>query len=655
MVWRRGSYATRGASLSTSAKSPSVPAAAAAAPAAKAEPEVGEDCGCGEAVSLDQLKVNIKADIDKVGETIRKMKSDGVKDKAALQPHIDELLGLKAKWEAVTGQPYDPPKPGAKPKKTAAPKEAAKAGKGAGGGGKQQEADFKITPRMEDYSKWYQDVISAAEMVDQSPVKGCMVIRPWGMAVWDELKDELNRRIKAKGVQNAYFPLFIPMAFLSKEAEHVEGFAKECAVVTHHRLCASPDGNGLIPDPEAKLEEPLIVRPTSETVIWDMFGKWIASYRDLPLKINQWANVVRWELRTRPFLRSAEFLWQEGHTAHASKEEADAHAQEMLDVYADVASNILALPVVRGRKSPSERFAGADDTYTIEALMQNGWALQSGTSHFLGQNFAKAFDVKFQTKDQSADYVWATSWGVSTRLLGALVMTHSDDSGLVLPPKVAPHQVVIVPVGRGKPDNDAKIDEFLGRLKRDLATADIRFHIDNRDMKPGPKFYDWERKGVPLRIEVGPRDIDNGKIVVKARCDADKTDMTYDSATIGAELRGKLDEIQAALLAAAEERLAGMTRECESYQDLKEAFLSDDPSASAGFWLVSLALYLSHTRTLPPLAPLLPSHRPLPGRLQVSLTLPTARYNGAGALEVRRGQRGEDQARDQGHHSLLPL
>ncbi|MGB1606177.1 MAG: aminoacyl--tRNA ligase-related protein, partial [Promethearchaeia archaeon] len=272
---------------------------------------------------------------------------------------------------------------------------------GKAGGKNSADGDFVITARSADYSKWYQDVITAAEMVDQSPVKGCMVIRPWGMAVWDELKDNLNKRIKAKGVQNAYFPLFIPLSFLSKEAEHVEGFAKECAVVTHHRLRGNPDGTGLIADPEAKLEEPLIVRPTSETIIWDMMGKWISSYRDLPLKINQWANVVRWEMRTRPFLRSSEFLWQEGHTAHATSEEADGHAREMLGVYEQLAREVLAVPVVTGAKSPSERFAGADATYTIEALMQNGWALQSGTSHFLGQNFAKAFDVTFQTDTNS--------------------------------------------------------------------------------------------------------------------------------------------------------------------------------------------------------------------------------------------------------------
>eukprot|EP00960_Hanusia_phi_P060609 764559-Hanusia_phi.AAC.2 len=357
-------------------------------------PDVTEDCGCGEAASMEEVKKSLKEEIEQVANKIKQMKADGIKDKDVLQPDIDQLLSLKARWETLTGQPFDPPKPGQKPKKAEKQPEKKQSNDS------NDRENFVITPRSTDYSQWYQDVIQAAQMVDQSPVKGCMVIRPWGMAVWDELKDELNRRIKETGTQNAYFPLFIPMSFLSKEAEHVEGFAKECAVVTHHRLCADPSGKGLMADPGAKLEEPLIVRPTSETIIWDMFRKWISSYRDLPLKVNQWANVVRWELRTRPFLRSAEFLWQEGHTAHASKEEADGCAREMLDVYAEVAEGILAIPVVKGTKSPSERFAGADETYTIEALMQNGWALQSGTSHFLGQNFAKAFDVRFQNADQ---------------------------------------------------------------------------------------------------------------------------------------------------------------------------------------------------------------------------------------------------------------
>merc|ERR1719247_2689151 len=336
-----------------------------------------------------------------------------------------------------------------------------------------------LTSREQDFSVWYQDVISAADLVDGSPVKGCMVIKPTGMAIWDAVRDDLDRRIKAAGAQNAYFPLFIPVSFLSKEAEHVEGFAKECAVVTHHRL-RTAEGGGVEPDPEAELEEQLIVRPTLETMIWHMFQRWIMSYRDLPLKVNQWANVVRWELRTRPFLRSAEFLWQEGHTAHATKEEADLQAREMLDAYADLCSSLLALPVVKGVKSPTERFAGADETYTIEALMQNGWALQSGTSHFLGQNFAKAFDVYFQTADNAQELVWATSWGVSTRLIGALVMAHSDDQGLVLPPAVAPTQVVLVPISPKGPE----------KAPESLKAAGVRVQVDTRwNMKPGPKFF----------------------------------------------------------------------------------------------------------------------------------------------------------------------
>eukprot|EP00283_Hemiselmis_rufescens_P006416 CAMPEP_0173422736 /NCGR_PEP_ID=MMETSP1357-20121228/3324_1 /TAXON_ID=77926 /ORGANISM="Hemiselmis rufescens, Strain PCC563" /LENGTH=480 /DNA_ID=CAMNT_0014385787 /DNA_START=14 /DNA_END=1456 /DNA_ORIENTATION=+ len=424
----------------------------------------------------------------------------------------------------------------------------------------------------------------AAEMVDQSPVKGCMVIRPWGMAVWDELRDALNARIKAAGAQNAYFPLFIPMSFLSKEAEHVEGFAKECALVTHHRLTKDPDGPGLIPDPAAKLEEPLVVRPTSETIIWDMFGNWISSHRDLPLKINQWANVVRWELNNpTPFIRTPEFLWQEGHTAHATKEEAVECSREMLDVYADTCRDYLAVPVVKGTKSPSERFAGADDTFTIEALMQNGWALQSGTSHFLGQNFARAFDVTFQNKQQKSELVWATSWGVSTRLLGALVMTHSDDKGLVLPPMVSPCQVVIVPVGRGKAENDAKVDAFLAPLEAQLKAQGIRYKVDDRDkVKPGSKFYEWERKGVPLRIECGPRDADANSFVIASRLGGEKETVEFDEATFGATMDKRLKDYQQELLERAEQRLSDKTFEVSSYQEMKDALEKGD----TGFFLV---------------------------------------------------------------------
>jgi len=344
-----------------------------------------------------------------------------------------------------------------------------KGGSGGGGGGgasaNEDRQSIVITPRSENYSAWYNDLVAAADLVDASPVRGCMVIKPWGMALWDLLKRELDERITETGAQNAYFPLFIPKSFLAKEAEHVDGFAKECAVVTHTRLCLSEDGKNLIPDPTALLEEPLVVRPTSETLIWHMFGKWIHSHRDLPLKINQWANVVRWEMKTRPFLRTSEFLWQEGHTAHATQECALRTAHESLDLYASVCEEVLAVPVVKGTKSPSERFAGALETFTIEALMQNGWALQSGTSHFLGQNFAKAFNVTHQSESGSRELVWATSWGVSTRLIGALIMSHSDDKGLVLPPAVAPIQVVLIPINA---DKSTAVTENIQKLYKSL-------------------------------------------------------------------------------------------------------------------------------------------------------------------------------------------
>jgi prolyl-tRNA synthetase len=444
--------------------------------------------------------VAIKADIDEAGSAIRNLKAASA-DKEALEPHIAKLLELKAQYEELTGSPFDPPK------KQKQKQKAPEASKQASQKGGKEASSNVITPRCENYSQWYLDIISAAELVDNSPVKGCMVIRPWGMAIWDLLREELDSQIKESGAQNAYFPLFIPQSFLSKEADHVEGFAKECAVVTHHRLCANPDGSGLMPDPDAKLEEPLIVRPTSETIIWNMFGKWIDSHRDLPLKLNQWANVVRWELRTRPFLRSAEFLWQEGHTAHATRDDALATARQMLGVYSDTVAKMLALPVIRGVKSPMERFAGADETFTIEALVQNGWALQSGTSHFLGQNFARAFDVYFQNKEGERELVWATSWGVSTRLMGALVMTHSDDAGLRLPPAVAPHQVVIVPITKGKGEEDAAVQKAVDVAVDELKAKGVRVKVDDRDhLRPGAKYFEWERKGVPLRLEVGPRD-----------------------------------------------------------------------------------------------------------------------------------------------------
>ena len=374
-----------------------------------------------------------------------------------------------------------------------------------------------LTKRSEDYSKWYNELVVKADLAENSGVRGCMVIKPYGYAIWEKMQAELDRMFKETGHQNAYFPLFIPKSYFSKEASHVEGFAKECAVVTHYRLKNAEDGSGIIVDEDAKLEEELIIRPTSETIIWDTYRKWVQSYRDLPLLINQWANVVRWEMRTRLFLRTAEFLWQEGHTAHATKKEAIAEAEQMQGVYAEFAENFMAMPVIKGTKTESERFAGALETYAIEALMQDGKALQAGTSHFLGQNFAKAFDVKFTSKEGKQEYVWATSWGVSTRLMGALVMTHSDDKGLVLPPKLAPIQVVIVPIYK----NDEQlmiISEKVDQIILDLKARGISVKYDDRDTyKPGWKFAEYELKGVPLRIAVGPRDIENGTVELARR------------------------------------------------------------------------------------------------------------------------------------------
>lgn len=366
----------------------------------------------------------------------------------------------------------------------------------------------EITPRDQDYAQWYNDLIIKGELADYSPVRGCMVIKPHGFALWENMRDVLDSKFKETGHKNAYFPLFIPKSFLSREAEHVEGFAKECAVVTHYRLKNDPESGKLIVDPEAKLEEELIIRPTSETIIWDAYKNWIKSYRDLPLLINQWANVVRWEMRTRLFLRTSEFLWQEGHTAHATWQEAVKEAQQMLDVYSDFAENYMAMPVIRGVKSPAERFAGAIDTYCIEALMQDGKALQAGTSHFLGQNFAKAFEVQFLNKENELEYVWATSWGVSTRLVGALVMAHSDDQGLVLPPKLAPIQVVIVPIYKEEAQKNL-INEKAGQLLQQLKQAGIRAIYDNDDTtRPGWKFAEYEKKGVPVRLVIGARDLE---------------------------------------------------------------------------------------------------------------------------------------------------
>ena len=374
-----------------------------------------------------------------------------------------------------------------------------------------------LTKRSEDYSKWYNELVVKADLAENSGVRGCMVIKPYGFAIWEKMQAELDRMFKETGHENAYFPLFIPKSYFSKEASHVDGFAKECAVVTHYRLKNAEDGSGVIVDPDAKLEEELIVRPTSETIIWDTYRKWIQSYRDLPLLINQWANVVRWEMRTRLFLRTSEFLWQEGHTAHATKEEAIAEAEQMQRVYADFAENFMAMPVIKGTKTESERFAGALETHTIEALMQDGKALQAGTSHFLGQNFAKAFDVKFTSKEGKQEFVLATSWGVSTRLMGALVMTHSDDSGLVLPPNLAPIQVVIVPIYKGE-EQLAIISAKVKEIMTNLRAKGISVKFDNRDThKPGWKFAEYELKGVPLRIAMGPRDLENGTVELARR------------------------------------------------------------------------------------------------------------------------------------------
>jgi prolyl-tRNA synthetase len=402
-----------------------------------------------------------------------------------------------------------------------------------------------LTPRATDYSKWYNELVVQADLADNSGVRGCMVIKPHGYAIWEGMQAELDRRFKETGHVNAYFPLFIPKSYFSKEAAHVDGFAKECAVVTHYRLKNSPDGKGVVVDDDAKLEEELIVRPTSETIIWDTYRGWVQSYRDLPILVNQWANVVRWEMRTRLFLRTAEFLWQEGHTAHATREEAIAEAEQMLEVYAEFAENVLALPVVRGIKTPNERFAGALETYCIEALMQDGKALQAGTSHFLGQNFAKAFDVKFQDRDGEVKHVWATSWGVSTRLMGALVMTHSDDNGLVLPPKLAPIQVVIVPIYRGEEELDA-ISVVGKQLVADLRAQGVRVKYDDRDTyKPGWKFNEYELKGVPVRIAIGPRDLANGVVELARRDTLTKESVPIEG--LAASMNARLAEIQQSL------------------------------------------------------------------------------------------------------------
>lgn len=400
----------------------------------------------------------------------------------------------------------------------------------------------QLTSREENYSQWYQDLVMKADLAEHSAVRGCMVIKPYGYAIWEKMQQELDRRFKETGHVNAYFPLFIPKSFFSKEASHVDGFAKECAVVTHYRLKNDPDGKGIVVDEDAKLEEELIVRPTSETIIWNTYRGWIESYRDLPILVNQWANVVRWEMKTRLFLRTAEFLWQEGHTAHATAEEAVEETIKMLNVYADFAENVLAIPVIKGMKSPNERFAGALDTYCIEAMMQDGKALQAGTSHFLGQNFAKAFDVKYTNREGKQEFVWATSWGVSTRLMGALIMSHSDNDGLVLPPRLAPIQVVIVPIFKNDEQLNA-INEKVAELKKSLEKRGISVKYDNRDThKPGWKFAEYELKGVPVRIAIGPRDLENGTVEVARRDTKEKA--VYQMTDLHLKIEHLLEQIQ---------------------------------------------------------------------------------------------------------------
>lgn len=425
-----------------------------------------------------------------------------------------------------------------------------------------------LTSRQENYSQWYNDLVTKADLAENSAVRGCMVIKPYGYAIWEFMRDALDKMFKDTGHVNAYFPLFIPKSFFSKEASHVEGFAKECAVVTHYRLKNNPNGSGVVVDPEARLEEELIVRPTSETIIWDTYRNWIKSYRDLPILVNQWANVVRWEMRTRLFLRTAEFLWQEGHTAHATREEAMAEARKMLDVYSEFAEKYMALPVIRGIKSANERFAGAEETFCIEAMMQDGKALQAGTSHFLAQNFAKAFDVKFLNKENKLEYVWATSWGVSTRLMGALIMSHSDDNGLVLPPKIAPIEVVIVPIYKTDEQKDAVIN-YCSELKKRLENRRMRVKFDDRDtQKPGFKFAEWELKGVPVRIAAGPRDVENNSVEIARRDTLEKTSVTIDN--IEDYITNLLEEIQNNIFQKALDFRKSRTVKADTWEEFKE-------------------------------------------------------------------------------------
>lgn len=425
-----------------------------------------------------------------------------------------------------------------------------------------------LTKRSENYSQWYNDLVLKADLAEQSAVRGCMVIKPYGYAIWEKMQQTLDRMFKEQGVQNAYFPLLIPKSFLSREADHVEGFAKECAVVTHYRLKNAPDGSGVVVDPEARLEEELIIRPTSETIIWNTYRNWIHSYRDLPLLINQWANVMRWEMRTRLFLRTAEFLWQEGHTAHATSEEAWEMTQHMINVYADFAENYMAVPVIKGKKSANERFAGAVETLTIEAMMQDGKALQSGTSHFLGQNFAKAFDVTYVNRENKPEYVWATSWGVSTRLMGALIMTHSDDNGLVLPPHLAPIQVVIIPIYKNN-DQRGEIAAVVEPIVKQMRALGISVKFDDADNKrPGFKFADYELKGVPVRLAIGARDIAKGEVEVMRRDTLEKHYAPLEG--IAEYCKNLLEDIQANIFKKALDHRAEMTRTVDTYEEFKK-------------------------------------------------------------------------------------
>ncbi|MBR4755364.1 MAG: proline--tRNA ligase [Bacteroidales bacterium] len=426
----------------------------------------------------------------------------------------------------------------------------------------------EVTKRAENYSQWYNDLVVKADLAEQSPVRGCMVIKPYGYAIWEKMQRALDDMFKETGAVNAYFPLFIPKSFFSREAEHVAGFAKECAVVTHHRLMNDPQGKGVVVDPEAKLEEELIVRPTSETIIWSTYKNWIKSWRDLPIMCNQWANVVRWEMRTRLFLRTAEFLWQEGHTAHATAQEAQEEAERMVQVYAKFAREYMALPVIVGHKSPNERFAGALDTLTIEGMMQDGKALQAGTSHFLGQKFAKSFDVQYTDKEGQMQYVWATSWGVSTRLMGALVMAHGDDNGLVLPPKLAPIQVVMVPIFKTE-EEQSSILEKMTELKKALEAEGHTVKIDDRDnLRPGFKFAEWELKGVPVRLAMGPRDLENGTVEVHRRDTLEKQTVALEG--LDKSIAALLDDIQAGIYKKAFDFRESNVEKCDSWEEFQE-------------------------------------------------------------------------------------